>query len=730
MLIPTGEKTILTEFAEIDLKTEDKLKDIRATASEAAALTKTLEEIGGTKSAQAGSKVQQLVDDLTNIDLNQGKAAIVKDFIETLGNNIDIISGIQGTDADGARDWLKNIANAANTLNDDDAEGWKTLLNSIKEGLPGIENTDFGSSLFSALGAGFNSVASESSVLQWAVESLGNKTNKTAEEQALWLETCNRLVKTIPGLSSIINTETGEIKGGTQAVKDYIKAWEEGQVKLAMLGAHESKKTAIDEKFSELPGLQLDSMVARQRERDAKAALNALKSTNSGMMIGGDPTKYVAPLFGTLTEKQKAWNKAVDDYNKAVKERQEAEEKERVQTDAYNEAVRAWEYEAETIEKLPGDIDAVKDASELYLESIGKTREEVDQIANSAKEALANLADYAQGVHDAVEKSVESVVKGFNAIETPMMKNRKKVKDLEDSILKLDSTSKTYKEDLAKINDELAKQRGEQISAQSVGKNLQQQAQYMEDYLANLRKARELGLSADVLAALSDGSTESYDVLEQLAQASPEEVATINAAYQDVIDKKKELTDELTQQQLTVDETYQTLATKAQEAVAALDLEQSAKDNAGKTVQGVVDGITSKLPDVTDAVNAIMSEIDRLAGFGITVDVDAVGLSISKGNQSNRRMINNRNGQYDFIEAFGGGVDYVPFDMYARIHEGEKILNAQEAAVYRNLLNGGISGVDLDALGGVMRDNVKPGGNVYLDGKIVGAVVSDRQGRS
>ena len=58
------------------------------------------------------------------------------------------------------------------------------------------------------------------------------------------------------------------------------------------------------------------------------------------------------------------------------------------------------------------------------------------------------------------------------------------------------------------------------------------------------------------------------------------------------------------------------------------------------------------------------------------------------------------------------------------------MLTAQENQVWNSLLNGGVSGFDLDSLGGVMRDNIKPGGNVYLDGKIVGSVVSDRQGRS
>ena len=37
--------------------------------------------------------------------------------------------------------------------------------------------------------------------------------------------------------------------------------------------------------------------------------------------------------------------------------------------------------------------------------------------------------------------------------------------------------------------------------------------------------------------------------------------------------------------------------------------------------------------------------------------------------------------------------------------------------------------MDYDLMGGVMRDNIKAGGPVYLDGRIVGEVVSDIQGR-
>jgi hypothetical protein len=75
-------------------------------------------------------------------------------------------------------------------------------------------------------------------------------------------------------------------------------------------------------------------------------------------------------------------------------------------------------------------------------------------------------------------------------------------------------------------------------------------------------------------------------------------------------------------------------------------------------------------------------------------------------------------------------LDYVPFDgMLAQLHEGESILPAEEARIWRQFKDGQ-RGVDYDQLGGVMRDNINPGGDVYLDGATVGKVVSRMQGNS
>ena len=64
------------------------------------------------------------------------------------------------------------------------------------------------------------------------------------------------------------------------------------------------------------------------------------------------------------------------------------------------------------------------------------------------------------------------------------------------------------------------------------------------------------------------------------------------------------------------------------------------------------------------------------------------------------------------------------------MHEGEGILTAEENRIWQRFKNGqnASQNVDYDALGGIMRDNVHAGGNVYLDGRTVGKVISDIQG--
>lgn len=57
------------------------------------------------------------------------------------------------------------------------------------------------------------------------LEELQGKTELTTAEQEEWKNLCSGLVQIMPELNSLINTETGEIQGGTQALRDNIEQW-------------------------------------------------------------------------------------------------------------------------------------------------------------------------------------------------------------------------------------------------------------------------------------------------------------------------------------------------------------------------------------------------------------------------------------------------------------------------------------------------------------------------
>ena len=753
LLLPDESKrTVLDDFNDIDIDTEGKLENIRKIAEEANLLADELDQIGGSKTDQAGSKLQQFATDIENIKLDQGKAGIIKDFVSSLSENITTLSDLTGQDAEGAKQWLQEIGAAADSLDPEDAAGWETLINSIKEGLPGFENTEFGASFFAALGGGFSEVSSQSSVLEWAIDSLGDKTNKTAEEQALWLETCKRLVQTIPGLSSIINTETGEIKGGTQAVKDYIKAWEEGQTKLVMLGALEEKESALSSRFSDLPGLQLDLALEKRR---LKQRLEELKQVYQqyGVDIGFDQNGKISRDFSSvygLDEKgKKALTAAADAFDEQMAKANAAEEAYTRQKDALEEARQALIEYKQTIDEMPGSVDKATGAVDEWSD---EAKQNAQTLVEAAKTSLASLADYAQGVRDNVEKSVESVVKGFSKVEKAGEENRQKsteyaneettamnkyssvlakwskngVVDLQamsDNYDNLSKEEQTAYNELAKIHNkqvELNKSMAE-YSPEGMKSNLEGQIQYMQEYMDNLDKARQMGLSNELLASLSDGSAESAEYLAALVgngdEAATQAALEVDKVYQEVQKKKKEFTDELTGQQLTVDQVYQTMAAEAKAAVEALDLEGDAKTNAGKTISGLASGIAEHVPEVQTAVDDIETQLNRLSGWGINIDFGSFG-------SFGFTVTSPIDGEHET------GLNFVPFDGYlASLHEGEGILTAEENRIWQRFKDGGNT-FDYDTMGGVMRDNIKAGGNVYLDGKTVGSVISAQQGKA
>ena len=550
-----------------------------------------------------------------------------------------------------------------------------------------------------------------------------------------WKEATRQLTSLVPGLTSVIDSETGSIDGGTEALQRNLDEWKKNEENKVYWAEYYAKAEAVARAKGEQAGIQIEAK-ARQLAADrAKQAMQAilLDDKKNGFNFADDAS-YI---------------RAVDEYARlqdlADKASKEAEKTANDLIDM--EALLADELsatEAITGETLALQSQNVKDAGEAVENYLGKTVDTWKKETSAVVEATKALREYYQSALDATAQSVNSTVKGFEKLGKSGDELRKKQEELgeeaakteekyskifdkwgtDDNSLKRmgDNWDKLSKEE-QKAYNELAKIRNEQkevndalnqYTPSGMQSSLQSQIKFMEDYLKNLDQLKEWGISDEMLASLSDGSKESAEFLAGLVEGGPEAAGAVGELYNEVQNRKNEFTKALTDQKLTVDETYQGILDTAMSTIENLNMSDEAEAAMAGTVEGIANGIALHVPEVASAVDSLLAELNRLSNLGIGFSFD------SDGNLS-----------FALDGSHEQGLSFVPFDGYlAELHQGEGILTAEENRIWQRFKNGQAShvNVDYDALGGIMRDNIHAGGDVFLDGRTVGRVISDIQG--
>lgn len=651
----------------------------------------------GSDAKTAAGNIKTLSDALNSNDPSERQQAWAS-MLGTLSANADGVSKLTGMDVDSTKKWLEDLAEAANTLDAGDTEGWQTLFTALKEGFTGLNLEGDGAQIFAQLAQGFAKLGNQSGQAEAALNALGIDTSNVKDKQELWLKTCKELVKTIPGLSDLINVETGEIKGGIPAIQQYVTEYEQANKKLIAMQALREKEQALAAKRVEMADYWLEA-------KRAEKARDLWEQTKSWQATGVAPSEEEQKKYEQLL---KTVEDTTDEYNR--------------QAEALKQAEEDYKLYQQVVNEMPGDIEKVTESTEQAAEAnqeLARSEKEVQDAYKSATSALEEVQKYYQKTVDSVRSTLQGLGGAFGAIETPAQQAQKNIKDLQDQLAK---AKKDSEKDSIKLKLEGAGEAIQSITKMQAA--LDQQLSYFQNYSKMLERARELGYSDEVLSSVSDGSAQSYDYLTALTDSSitkdDERIKQLNESYQAVAAEREKLSGQLADQQLKTDQAFQGLVDSATEAINNLNLDEEASNAMAATVQGIANGIQSKIGAVqaqVNALNKVLSQIGSTGKFGFV---------------NNRLSFGGFNFKLDGVHA--SGIDYIPFNNYlAALHEGESVLTAEEAKIWRNFKYGG-SGVrntiDYDALGASVGANVKGGGNVYLDGQTVGRVISARQADS
>lgn len=653
--------------------------------------------------------------------LGGDKAEAWATLMDALGSDLTALSTLTGTDENGAAAWLESMKNAANGLGNDDVDAWDRLLTRLAEGTPGAgEFLTFGD---------IYKIAEAMGVADSMYVEMDGRTVSLTEANGMYLDSLKRLVSIYPELSDMINTETGEIIGGNEALEERITKIAEQAEKEAILYGIQQKRAALEKKFAELPSLRVDVAVAKNKYEETKKIIDELNE--SLMEYGAYINEFGEFVYGEDREGADNIINAIDDDTlDAINNVSELKETYEDLNAEYERQTNDYRKASAEYDRLAESVEGVTDAQK---EGAGTARNYNDEQKKAAKEGVEALTDALKEMNDYVERtrkstsdSVDNALKGFKQFETGAEYIRRLQKESEAEYIE-------WKEKEAKAAEDAAKANKNYTSGMFVGKTeiptienmkqaLTEQKDFLDEYNNNIQTLKEWGLSDEFLAQFSDMSQENAGYLYVMAQAGKQAALDLDAEFKKMSESKDPLVNSLTELKLKADDEFNELVEKAKQAAIDLNNEDVAKESMAATVEGIAKGIQEAVPDVKAAVDALNAELARLGevqSLNVFDGLNGGGFSFTftgAGPASNAK-----------------GLDYVPYNNYlSYLHEGEAILTAEEAAIWRNFKNGGANinnNIDYGQLSGAIWDKAPNmgGGNVYLDGATVGRIISSQQ---
>lgn len=385
----------------------------------------------------------------------------------------------------------------------------------------------------------------------------------TAEEytrvQREYKATIDLLTDAVPELSDLINAETGEIEGGTAALRRNTEEW----VRNAKAQAAQEYFTEASKKYGAAAlELEKNRILLEKAESNELIALNKEREDLRRAVTSGDYTDEMLERFIELSNMD--WTglaeaeHEVSVYAKAVKDGEEA----------LDEATEGMKFAEEVFNDF---MDTFGDGSE-------EQKEDFQDIADKMGDMVGQL--------DALEKAYQ------------------------------EAYTAAYKSLSGQFSlwDEVGEKSEQNV--QSVSKNLKEQTDYWTEYNKNLEslisRKNEIDGIGEFLSAIADGGKDSAALIADMAGKSDDEIQELVKQWQENRKIIGDTSDTIANLTVDVNERMQDVVDTTAEQVEELDLGKEAYASAMKTLEGYIEGLGVSSPYLYKALFGVRRRIESI----------------------------------------------------------------------------------------------------------------------
>ena len=528
------------------------------------------------------------------------------------------------------------------------AGGVVALTSAYREQVPSVrelteasremqETLDTGAAAYENTMAETLAAANAADVYISKLEQMGDIKSLDASGAQEYKNILSLLAETIPELADGINLQTGEIDGGTAALRANTAAWQEN-----------AKAKAYQDYYTEMYKQEADLTLELEKNKVGltkatiaqEEAERKLEVTRSRMVIAngeGDYEEYYR-LESSLDALNHEYNLAGDTvktYQQAVADGEAALADYRVTSEDTRQA----------IENL---TSATEDSTTISAE----TTAQMQGVKTVMDEAGASLLSLAERYKEAYDAAYESISGQYS---------------LWDKAAEVEA-----------------------VSAGSINSALESQINYWRQYDSNIdaltARAGDIAGLSEMIASFADGSADSVNAIAGMAKANDGDLKKMVENWQTLQKEQKTTSESLAQMNTDFQGELDQILEYTQSTIAAMNLSEEARQSAEATMQAFAGAAKDQMPIVQSAFNAVaagaMDSFNRALSNRPSISGTLnVGLANVKGS-------------FEAIGGFASGTPNAPPGwawvgeegpelMY--LHGGETILPAETSAKMANI---------------------------------------------